>query len=136
MSQSVAASMLCLLLAAPLAMAKPPAVVAHRGESHEAPENTMAAYKLAWERGVHAETDVHLTKDGKLIICHDADTARLAAGKTKLIIKDHTADELRKLDVGSFKGPSYAGERMPLLDELLPTIPAGCKLLIEVKIGP
>jgi glycerophosphoryl diester phosphodiesterase len=137
MSQYVVAPLLLLLLAASITMAKSPEIVAHRGESHDAPENTMASFKLAWERNDDVvETDVHLTRDGKLIISHDPDTGRLSAEKTKLIIKDHTADELRKLDVGSFKDKSFAGQKLPLLDELLATIPAGKRVFIEVKIGP
>jgi glycerophosphoryl diester phosphodiesterase len=115
---------------------KPLEFEAHRGESHDAPENTMAAFKIAWERADAAELDVHLTKDGKLIVSHDADTGRVTGGKNKLIIKETTADELRKLDVGSWKDPKFAGEKLPLLDEVLPTIPAGKRLFIEVKIGP
>ena len=137
MNQFVIAMLALLLLVVSVSMAKTPEFVAHRGESHDAPENTLAAYKLAWERGVDAaETDIHLTKDGKLIVCHDADTGRLAADKTKLVIKDHTADELRKLDVGSFKGPSFADQKLPMLDELLAIIPTGKRFFIEVKIGP
>lgn len=109
----------------------------HRGESHDAPENTMASFKLAWERNDDAaELDVHLTKDGKLIVSHDADTGRCTGGKQKLIIKDSTVEELRKLDVGSWKDPKFAGEKLPMLDEVLASIPAGKRLFIEVKIGP
>ncbi|QOV92528.1 glycerophosphodiester phosphodiesterase [Humisphaera borealis] len=108
--------------------------VAHRGESADAPENTMSAYKLAWERGVAAaELDVHLTKDGQLILTHDADTSRTAG--QKLIVKDSTVEELQKLDVGSWKSPKYAGEKMPLLEDVVRTIPDGRRLFIEVKIG-
>jgi glycerophosphoryl diester phosphodiesterase len=117
-------------------------IAAHRGESYDAPENTMAAYNLAWERDDDVvETDVHLTKDGKLIISHDANTLRTTGGPRhggqKLVIAEHTADELRKLDVGKWKAPVWAGERMPLLDELLASIPKpGKRVFIEIKIGP
>src|SRR3954470_5431765 len=124
------------LSAADASAKKPVEFCAHRGESHDAPENTMAAYRLAWERTDAAELDVHLTKDGKLILSHDADTARCTGGAHKLVIKDTTADELRKLDVGSWKDPKYAGEKMPLLEEIVATIPEGKRLFIEVKIGP
>jgi glycerophosphoryl diester phosphodiesterase len=114
-------------------------MVAHRGESHDAPENTLPSFDLAWSRGDEAaELDVHLTKDGKLIISHDPDTKRLSKGSVEMVIKDHTADELRKLDMGSFKDAKYAGAPMPLLDEVLARLPDDPKrhLLIEVKIGP
>ncbi|MDB5298260.1 MAG: glycerophosphoryl diester phosphodiesterase [Phycisphaerales bacterium] len=122
---------------APSAAAKPAAVevVGHRGESHDAPENTLASYNLAWSRHDPAcELDVHLTKDGKLIVSHDPDTKRTAG--TKVVIKDATVDELKKLDVGSWKDPKFAGERLPTLDEALATIPPGGRFFLEVKIGP
>src|SRR4051812_29446250 len=114
-------------------------MVAHRGESHDAPENTLASFDLAWSRGDEAaELDIHLTKDGKLIVSHDPDTKRLPEGGVELVIKDHTADELRKLDVGSWKDPKFAGQRLPLLDEVLARLPAdpSRRQLIEVKVGP
>ena len=115
----------------------PPAgveLVAHRGESADAPENTMAAFRLAWERGVPAiELDVHLTRDGTLIVSHDADTRRTTG--VARVIKESTRDELRALDAGKWKGARWAGERLPTLEEALATIPAGARCLIEVKVG-
>jgi glycerophosphoryl diester phosphodiesterase len=111
--------------------------VAHRGESHDAPENTMAAFDLAWSRGDSAvELDVHLTKDGKLICSHDANTKRTAG--VDMAIKAHDAAELMKLDVGTWKNPRFANERMPLLDDVLAKLPddPARRLLIEVKVGP
>lgn len=116
-------------------------LVAHRGESHDAPENTMAAFRLAWERGDDAlELDVRLTRDGRLICVHDADTQRTAG--VKLIVKDQDADALRALDVGRWKSAAFAGERMPLLDEALAGVPAPTparprpRVFVEVKVGP
>jgi glycerophosphoryl diester phosphodiesterase len=101
----------------------------------DAPENTLAAFNLAWERNVPAiELDVHLTKDGRLICIHDADTKR-TAGVMK-VVKDCTADELQQLDVGAWKDKRYAGEKMPLLNDALATIPNEGYCLIEVKVGP
>lgn len=114
-------------------------LVAHRGESHDAPENTLAAIRLAWERGADAvEFDVHLTADNKLIAIHDADTERVTAGRRKLVVAQETADALRSLDVGAWQGPKFAGERVPMLDEVIATLPAdpNKRLLIEVKVGP
>jgi glycerophosphoryl diester phosphodiesterase len=110
---------------------------AHRGESHDAPENTMASFNLGWKRDDDAcELDIHLTSDGKLIVCHDFDTERTSGKTTNLILKDHPLDELRKIDVGSWKDPRFAGEKMPTLDEVLASIPAGKRLFIEIKVGP
>lgn len=110
-------------------------LLAHRGESYIAPENTLAAINLAWEKGATAvEIDIYLTKDQKIILSHDKSTARCSG--TDLIIAETDFDELRKLDVGKWKGDQYTGEKMPFLDEVLATIPAGGKILIEVKCGP
>jgi glycerophosphoryl diester phosphodiesterase len=129
--------MLVGLLLVHTATAAEPTVelIAHRGESADAPENTLAAFRLAWERGVKAiELDVHLTKDGTLILCHDADTRRTTGVKKSIV--ETSLDELRTLDAGSWKDERWAGEKLPTLDEALATIPeAGC-CFIEVKVGP
>src|SRR3954447_22836048 len=89
-----------------LASGKEVELIAHRGESADAPENTMAAFRLAWGRKDPAiELDVHLTGDGKLVVGHDADTKR-TTGK-KLLIKESTLEELRALDAGRWKGPDW-----------------------------
>lgn len=117
-----------------MAGAAEPEVIAHRGESADAPENTLAAFRLAWERGAPAiELDVHLTRDGKLIVSHDADVKRITGDPR--VIKLSTLEELRTLDAGRWKGPQWVGERMPTLDEALATIPARGRCLIEVKVG-
>jgi glycerophosphoryl diester phosphodiesterase len=117
--------------------------IAHRGESYDAPENTLAAINLGWQRGADGvEMDLHLTADGKLITIHDKDTLRVTGGKdkggTRLVVLEHTADELRKLDVGKWKSVSNTGERMPLIEEVLATLPDDetRRLFIEVKVGP
>jgi glycerophosphoryl diester phosphodiesterase len=110
-------------------------IVAHRGASHDAPENTLAAQRLAWEQGADAvETDIHLTKDGKIIVSHDK-TTRRTAGRDGTITS-LTLAELRRLDAGSWKDAKFAGEKLPTLDEQLALIPAGKKMLVEVKVGP
>jgi glycerophosphoryl diester phosphodiesterase len=109
--------------------------IAHRGESYLAPENTMAAIDLAWQLGAEAvEIDVHLTRDGQLILSHDADTARTCGEKR--IIKEHTLAELQSLDAGIWKGEQFAGEPMPTIDEALASIPDGKRLFVEIKVGP
>ncbi|OJW03211.1 MAG: glycerophosphodiester phosphodiesterase [Planctomycetales bacterium 71-10] len=114
---------------------KPVEFVAHRGESADAPENTMPAFNLAWERGVKAiELDVHLSRDGVLVVAHDADMKRVAGSDLK--IKDSTWDQLKGLDVGRWKGPKYAGTTPPRLEEALASIPEGTRCFIEVKVGP
>lgn len=110
-------------------------IVAHRGASHTAPENTLAAFRLAWEEGADgAEGDFYLTADNQIVCIHDKDTKR-TAGK-KLMVADSSFDELRKLDVGSWKDKKYAGEKIPTLAEVLDTVPDGKRMVIELKTGP
>jgi glycerophosphoryl diester phosphodiesterase len=110
-------------------------IVAHRGASHDAPENTMAAFNLAWEQGADGvEGDFYLSSDGEIVCIHDADTERVAG--VKHVVKDTSFDVLRSLDVGAWKDPKYKGEQMPTLTEVLASIPKGKKFFIELKIGP
>jgi glycerophosphoryl diester phosphodiesterase len=110
-------------------------IIAHRGASHDAPENTLATFKLAWEQGADGiEGDFYLTKDGQIICIHDADTKRVAGVDLKVAQTDFA--ELRKLDVGSWKDPKFKGEKMPTLDEVLATVPPGKMFFIEIKCGP
>ncbi len=124
-------------LAAPPVAADPPQVeiVAHRGASFDAPENTVAAIKLAWQQKADAaEFDVYLSKDGKIVVIHDATTKRTAGEDRK--VAGSTVEQLKKLDVGKWKDPKFAGERVPTLEEMLATVPAGKRVFIEVKCGP
>jgi len=110
-------------------------IVAHRGASADAPENTISAFQLAWKQGADAiEGDFHLTKDGKIVCIHDADTKKVA-GKNLNVATTNYA-ELSKLDVGKWKHAKFAEERIPLLSEVLAIVPKGKQILIEVKCGP
>lgn len=107
-------------------------IIAHRGESSDAPENTLASVNLAWERGAKAvEVDVHLSKDNHIVVIHDLKTKRIG-GRNKRV-KNQTLAQLRQLDVGSWKSEKYIGEQIPTLKEVLETIPSGKKLIVEVK---
>jgi len=111
-------------------------IFGHRGASADAPENTLAAFKLGYEQGADGvELDVHLTKDGKLAVIHDADTKRVAGVEGR--VAERTMDDLRRLDVGRFGGWAGKGfsEKIPTLDEVLALVPAGKKLVIEIKSG-
>lgn len=108
-------------------------IVAHRGASHDAPENTLASINLAWKQNADAvEIDIQLTADGKIVAMHDKTPKRTAGGKDSPI-SEHTLAELRTLDAGSWKGKQFAGERIPTLAEILETIPTGKRLFIEIK---
>lgn len=112
-------------------------IVAHRGASFDAPENTLAAFQEAWKQKADAiEGDFYLTKDGHIVCMHDKTTERTTAGSSKLKPAESTLDQLRDLDVGSWKHERYAGERVPLLEEVLATVPQSGKILIEIKCGP
>jgi glycerophosphoryl diester phosphodiesterase len=112
-----------------------PLLIAHRGESHEAPENSLAAVRLAWVRGARAvEIDVRRSADGELVVIHDADTRRI--GGPRRAVAAQTAEQLASLDAGSWKHPRWAGERVPLLGEVLASVPARGRLFIELKEGP
>jgi glycerophosphoryl diester phosphodiesterase len=111
-------------------------IVAHRGASWDAPENTVAAIKLAWAQKADAsEFDVYLSKDGEIVVIHDKDTKRTAGGVEKPVV-EQTLEELRKLDAGSWKGAKFAGEKIPTLAEMLATVPPGKRVFVEVKCGP
>lgn len=111
-----------------------PEIIAHRGASADAPENTLAAIQLAWQQGANAaEIDVMLTADGQLVAIHDETTLR--TGGVDWVVKDRALTELKTLDAGSWKSPQFAGERIPTLAEVLDIVPFGKRLFIEVKCG-
>jgi len=108
------------------------AIAAHRGASEKAPENTLAAVRLAWEVGSDAvEVDVRLTRDGEVVVMHDPTTGR-TAGEDHPVASLSFA-ELRKLDAGSPKGPEWKGEPIPSLKEILATVPDGKRIFVEIK---
>jgi glycerophosphoryl diester phosphodiesterase len=111
-----------------------PLVIAHRGASGVAPENTMASFEQAVKFGVDMiELDVHGSKDGSLIVIHDDTTARTARGNPQGAVGDLTLAQLKKLDVGVWKGPGFAGERVATLDEVLAAFKGRAMFLIELK---
>jgi glycerophosphoryl diester phosphodiesterase len=90
---------------------------------------------LAWQQGVPAiELDVHLTKDNRLVVIHDADTKRTAG--VEKAIQESTLDELRDLDVGQWKNARWQGEKLATLDQVLEALPPKTRCFIEVKVGP
>jgi glycerophosphoryl diester phosphodiesterase len=109
-------------------------IIAHRGASADAPENTIAAVTLAWTQHADAvEVDVRLSKDRHVVVFHDQD-ARRAAGLNKQI-DGQTLAELKSLDVGRWKEPRWSGERIPTLQEVLETVATGKRLFVEIKCG-
>jgi glycerophosphoryl diester phosphodiesterase len=126
---------MCLLAVSRLSLAESPLVIAHRGASDDAPENTVVAVKLGFEQGAEfVEVDLRLTKDGRVVLLHDATTKR--TGGEEFRGADETLATLQRLDVGAFKGSQYAGERIPTLEEALAVVPAGKGMFLEIKTGP
>ena len=116
-------------------MPVPTLIIGHRGASHCAPENTMAAFNLAWTEGADGiEADFRLSGDGRIVCLHDGSTGR-TAGKD-LAVASSSLAELRRLDVGGWLGAAWTGERIPTLAEVLGALPPGKKLFIELKSGP
>lgn len=118
---------------------KRPIIIAHRGASAVAPENTRVAFALAKKMGVPAiEFDIHLTADGELVVIHDFEinrTARMRNGKKidkGLEVENLTLAQLRKYDFGIWRGKKFAGEKIPTLKETLDLI--GQKIIINIEI--
>lgn len=107
--------------------------VAHRGFSGKAPENTMAAFKLALEQPyVHwMELDVHLSKDDVPVVIHDSTLKRTTNGKGD--VRDRTAEQLGKLDAGSWFDRRFSSEGVPTLDQVLALAAGRCRLNVELK---
>lgn len=110
-------------------------LIAHRGESSVAPENTMASFRTAWKGNIAyaIELDVHVTKDNQIVCSHDATLKRVTQGACKSAIKDMTVEEIKKYDVGSFKDPQFKDERVPLLSEVLDELPQNGRIFLEIK---
>jgi glycerophosphoryl diester phosphodiesterase len=122
------------MMVAALSAGDLPKLVAHRGASHAAPENTLAAFKLAWREGADGiEADFRLSSDGEVVCIHDADTSRVAG--RKLVVARTPWEQLSKLDVGSWKHPGHKGERIPLLGDVLDVLPPGRMFFLEIKDG-
>jgi len=112
----------------------PPKVIAHRGNSSVAPENTLVAIESAIRCGAHAiEIDIQLTRDSVPVVIHDTELDRTTTGSGPLA--DIDAADLRTLDAGSWFAPVYAGQRVPLLEEVLARLAQDprIELLLEFK---
>lgn len=109
--------------------------IAHRGYSKIAPENTLAAFRRAIEQNPdYIECDIHRTKDGKIVVCHDPKVDRCTNGSGAIV--EMTYDELRALDAGSWFGAEFAGEKLPSFDEYLDLFSpgGGPRPQIELKV--
>lgn len=127
--------LLCSLILAFADHANAQVIVAHRGASFDAPENTIAAFKEAWTQNADGvEGDFYVTKDQQIVCIHDADTERTAG--RKLEVAKSTLEELRTLEYGAWKHPKFKGEPIPTFAEVMAVIPQGKLFVIELKTGP
>jgi len=111
-------------------------LIAHRGESCDAPENTLPAYKTAVERGFGFECDIFLSKDGRLFTFHDGTLTRTTGGANTNRCVDVSWSEVSGLDVGGWgrwKGSRFAGTRPALFEEVLALARPGRMIYVEVK---
>ena len=107
-------------------------VIAHRGASSYAPENTFAAFELALRMGVtHIELDVHATSDGAIVVIHDDTVDRTTDGHGP--VTGYTLAALRALDAGARFGEVFAGERIPLFADVLERYKGRAHLHVEIK---
>jgi len=111
--------------------------VAHRGASHLAPENTLASIRLAWELGAPAaECDIMLTRDKQVVLFHDKKGGRLTGHDFVVKETDYTQIKDYTILLKETNLPEYSAETIPLLSEVLETIPDNRTLVIEIKTGP
>jgi glycerophosphoryl diester phosphodiesterase len=111
---------------------RPVSVIAHRGASAEAPENTLAAFRLAIDQKADfIELDVQESADGEVVAVHDSDLMKLGGPPGK--IWELTAAELRAVDIGRRVDPKYAGEGVPTLAEVLALAKGRVGVIVELK---
>ncbi len=109
-------------------------VIAHRGASAYAPENTLAAFRTALDMGAKSlELDVRQTRDGRLVVIHDKNFKRV--GGSRCAVRNLTWHEARLIDMGSWFHVRFKGERLPLLEEVLDLAGPRTELFIELKAG-
>lgn len=109
-----------------------PLVIGHRGAAGEAPENTLGSFALALQQGAEGiELDVHISRDGEIVVCHDPTLDRTTNGSG--LICEKSWNEIKLLDAGSWFSEAYIGERVPLLSEVFELVPRGILINVEVK---
>ena len=110
-----------------------PLVIAHRGRSGVAPENTLEAFRRAIDAGADAiELDVRLTKDGHVAVIHDRWVDRTTSGTG--VIGKLTLAEIKEFDAGSWFGPDFKSARVPTLDEVFEEVPRSFPVNVELKV--
>lgn len=109
-----------------------PLVIAHRGASKEAPENTLAAFMLGVMQGCNMiELDVHLTKDKRVVVIHDHTLERTTNGVGEIANLNY--EDIKSHNCGGWFSKQYDGEYVPLLEEVLTKVPASVQFNVEIK---
>lgn len=107
-------------------------IIAHRGASAHAPENTLGAISLAWEHQADGvEIDVRLTADNEWVVIHDADLRR--TGGLRIAVEISPWARLRDCRVGAWYGPDWTSEPLPRFEQVVEALPANKHLLVEIK---
>ena len=109
--------------------------ISHRGESYDAPENTVPAFRLSQERKTDGmECDIYFTNDGKVVCNHDGDTGRVSGNFIKALVTESSYAGLQSIDVSNGK-KGYEGTRIPLFIDTLPYLGADREYYVEIKKG-
>ena len=107
-------------------------IIGHKGAAGYAPENTLSSLQVAIDMGVDMiEIDVHMSKDGEVVVFHDEEVSRTTDGKGK--IHEMTLEEIKQLDAGSWFSPKFKGERVPTLREAIDLVHGNADILIDIK---
>ena len=116
----------------PTGVRRVPLIIAHRGDVVNAPENTLPAFRSAYERGADGiELDVRMTRDRQLVVFHDRGLKRVT-GRGGLV-SNFTLDEIRDMDVGGWFAPEFRGQQAPTLDEVFELLPPRFLINVEMK---
>jgi len=113
-------------------------IQSHRGAGNLSPENSLEAFEIAWKLGTIPEADIRMTKDGVIVGFHDNDFKRILpeapAEIQKKGIAALTIDEVKKLDIGAWKGKNFAGQRVPTMKEIIAVLKRDPKKRIYLDI--
>lgn len=125
----------CILFATMVSPGYGQMIVGHRGASYDAPENTLSAFREAWNQDADGvEGDFYFTDDNQVVCIHDRDTKR--TGGKKMSVSGSTLEQLRTLEYGSWKSSKFEGEPLPTLAEVCRVVPEEKTFVIELKTGP
>ncbi len=109
-------------------------IIAHRGASYDAPENTLESFRLGIQQNADAlECDIHVTAENEVVVIHDKTTTR-TTGLNKRV-DQLTVNEIKQLDAGRWKGNEYKNVRIPTLKEVFSILPKDKKIFVEIKSG-